>query len=58
MEYLDNSNQKCNIFLKYGYVVIRKLICNSPNDVMSGNFDIEKFVKDEVFALEIYYISS
>jgi hypothetical protein len=26
-----------------------KLICNSPNDIISGNFDSEKVYQDEVF---------
>jgi hypothetical protein len=26
-----------------------KLICNSPNDIISGNFDSEKVDQDEVF---------
>jgi hypothetical protein len=26
-----------------------KLICNSPNDIISGNFDSEKVDQDEIF---------
>ena len=26
-----------------------KLICNSPNDIMSGNFDSEKIDQDGIF---------
>jgi hypothetical protein len=34
-------------------------IKNSPNDLISGNFDSEKVDQDEVFyTIKIYYISS
>jgi hypothetical protein len=37
-----------------------KLICNSPNDIISGRFDSEKVDQDEIFyyKFKIYYISS
>ena len=35
-----------------------KLICNSPNDIISGNFDSEKVDQDGIFIIKIYYISS
>jgi hypothetical protein len=35
-----------------------KLICNSPNDIISGNFDSEKVDQDGIFIIKIYHISS
>jgi hypothetical protein len=36
-----------------------KLICNSPNDIISGNFDSEKVDQDGIsFIVKIFYISS
>ena len=35
-----------------------KLICNSPNDIISANFDSEKVDQDGIFIIKIYYISS
>jgi hypothetical protein len=35
-----------------------KLICNSPNDIISVNFDSEKVDQDGIFIIKIYNISS
>jgi hypothetical protein len=35
-----------------------KLICNSPNDIISRNFDSEKVDQIGIFIVKIYYISS
>ena len=35
-----------------------KVICNSPNDIISANFDSEKVDQDGIFIIKIYYISS
>jgi hypothetical protein len=32
-----------------------KLICNSPNEIIYGNFDSEKLIKMEFFIIKIYY---
>ena len=36
----------------------RKLICNSPNDIISGNFISEKLMTMEILTIKIYYIFS
>ena len=35
-----------------------KVICNSPNDIISPKFDSEKLIKMGFFIIKIYYISS
>ena len=35
-----------------------KLICNSPNDIISGNFISEKLMTMKILAIKIYYIFS
>jgi hypothetical protein len=36
----------------------RKLICNSPNDVITGTLRVKKSIKKNFFTIKIYYISS
>jgi hypothetical protein len=36
----------------------RKLICNSPSDVITGTLRVKKSIKMNFFTLKIYYISS
>ena len=36
----------------------RKLICNSPNDIISGNFISEKLMTMKILTIKIYYIFS
>ena len=35
-----------------------KLICNSPNDIISGNFISEKLMTMKILTIKIYYIFS
>jgi hypothetical protein len=35
-----------------------KLICNSPNDIISGKLTVKKLMKVGFFIIKIYYISS
>ena len=35
-----------------------KLICNSPNDIISGNFIREKLMTMKILNIKIYYIFS
>ena len=35
-----------------------KLICNSPNDIISGNFISEKLMTVKILTIKIYYIFS
>jgi hypothetical protein len=41
----------------FWYKEQRKLICNSPNDIISGNFDGEKVDQDGIFYYKEWYIT-
>ena len=34
-----------------------KLICNSPNDIIAGNFISEKLMRMKILTIKIYYFS-
>ena len=36
----------------------KKLICNPPNDIISGNFISEKLMTIKILTIKIYYIYS
>ncbi len=73
MIYLGHSDEKCKISSSTYHVkvceydVIRqifgdinkeKLICNSPNDIISRSYDNKKVDEDENFSCKARYISS